>query len=215
MDTKFAKSKNAWKVLSTLIYKSITQEKLSCEEAVDLLVLPDMYFGKSEDMELPIKTLMTIIMILMGRVKFSSSDLKEKIFLCEKMVLARFFDGKKLSEMIKMLKTMSKNPDIARKLEEYGPGFDDIYLNGIADGRVDGRLRELLMLNSSMLGDYFLKVLIMRLSLEALVFPYKNLKKLKMNFKTPYLEFYYFSIFVHHSQVIQTSHHQHVFQQIF
>lgn len=39
VNTKFAKSKNAWKVLSTLIYKSVTQEELSWEEAVDLLVV--------------------------------------------------------------------------------------------------------------------------------------------------------------------------------
>lgn len=135
--TKFAKSKDAWKVLSSLIYKSVTQEELSWEEAVDLLVVPDMYFGKNNGMELPIKQLMRMIIDLMGSVKFPSSDLKEKIFLCEKMVLARFFTGIELKEMIKMLKTASKNPDIARKVEEYGPGFADIYLYGIADAKID------------------------------------------------------------------------------
>ena len=96
-----------------------------------------MCFGKNKDMELPIKQLMTMVIDLMGNVKFPSSDLKEKIFLCEKMVLARFFTGIELEGMIKMLKTASKNPDIARKVEEYGPGFADIYLYGIADGRAE------------------------------------------------------------------------------
>ena len=96
-----------------------------------------MCFGKNKDRELPIKQLMTMVIDLMGNVKFPSSDLKEKIFLCEKMVLARFFTGIELEGMIKMLKTASKNPDIARKVEEYGPGFADIYLYGIADGRAE------------------------------------------------------------------------------
>ena len=30
-----------------------------------------------------------------------------------------------------------KNPDIARKVEEYGPGFADIYLYGIADAKLE------------------------------------------------------------------------------
>ena len=140
VNTKFAKSRNAWKVLSTLTCKSFTQEELSWEEAVNLLVLPDMYFGNDKDMELPIKILMKMIIVLMGNVKFPSSDLKKKIFICEKMVLARFFSGIELSEMIKMLKTASKNPEIARKIEEYGPGFDEIYLNGRADERAEVKL---------------------------------------------------------------------------
>ena len=140
VNTKFAKSDDAWKVLSTLIYKSVTQEELSWKEAVDLLVVPDMCFGKNKDMGLPIKQLMTMVIDLMGNVKFSSSDLKEKIFLCEKMVLARFFTGIELKGMIKMLKTASNNPDIARKVEEYGPGFADIYLYGRVDERAELKL---------------------------------------------------------------------------
>lgn len=96
-----------------------------------------MCFGKNKSIELPIKQLMTMGIDLLGTVKFPSSDLKEKIFLCEKMVLARFFSGIELKGMIEMLKTASKNPDIARKVEEYGPGFADIYLYGIADGRAE------------------------------------------------------------------------------
>ncbi len=134
VDVKFAKSKNAWKVLSTLVYKSVTQEELTCMEAVDLLVLSDMYMGKGENMELPIRIFMTMIIVLMGNIEYPSPDLKEKIFLCEKMVLARFFTGEELIEMIDMLKSVSKNPEIARKIKEYGPGYDGIYLDGRADG---------------------------------------------------------------------------------
>lgn len=103
-------------------------------EAVDLLVLPDMYMGKGENMELPIRIFMTMIIVLMGNVEYPSPNLKEKIFLCEKMVLARFFTGEELIEMIDMLKSVSKNPEIARKIKEYGPGYDGIYLDGRADG---------------------------------------------------------------------------------
>ena len=133
VDVKFAKSKNAWKVLSTLVYKSVIQEELTCMGAVYLLVLPDMYMGKGENMELPIRIFMTMVIDLMGNVEYPSPDLKEKIFLCEKMVLARFFTGEELIEMIDMLKSVSKNPEIARKIKEYGPGYDGIYLDAIFD----------------------------------------------------------------------------------
>ena len=56
------------------------------------------------------------------------------------MVLARFFTDEELSEMVDMLKTVSKNPEIVRKMEEYGPGYDGIYLDGRADGFSDGKL---------------------------------------------------------------------------
>jgi hypothetical protein len=135
---KFAKSKNAWKVLNILTYKSFTQEKLSYDEAVDLLVLPDMYMGKNETMKMPIKQFMTMGIVLMGSVKFPSSDLRKKVFVCEKLVLARFFSDDELVVMVDMLKTVSRDSEIARKIEEYGPGYDEIYMSGIADGMSKG-----------------------------------------------------------------------------
>jgi hypothetical protein len=145
VDVKFAKSKNAWKVLSTLVYKSVIQEELTYMEAVDLLVLPDMYMGRGENMELPIRIFMKIVIDLMGNVNYPSPDLKEKIFLREKKVLARFFAGEELSEMSDMLKSVSKNPEIARKIEEYGPGYDGIYLDGRFDGKLDVARKLLVM----------------------------------------------------------------------
>lgn len=57
-DIIFTKEKNGWEVLSNLIYKIIIQEELSDDEAIDLLILPDM------DIELPIKALMSLICFL-------------------------------------------------------------------------------------------------------------------------------------------------------
>ena len=137
VDSKFAKCKDMWKVLNTLNHKSFTQKKLSNEEAVDLLVLPDMNMRKEEYKEIPIEELMRTVIVLMGNVKYPSFDLKEKIFICEIMVLARFFTGAKLIEMINMLKTAAKNPEIVQKMQEYGPGFHTIYLNGREDERIE------------------------------------------------------------------------------
>ena len=53
-DMFFTQERNGWEVLSTLIYKVFNQEELSDEEAIDLLILPDM------DIDMPIETLMKI-----------------------------------------------------------------------------------------------------------------------------------------------------------
>lgn len=54
--------------------------------------------GKKKNMEMPIKALMKMIIVLMGKVKFPSFDLKLNIFICQKMTLARFFTGDELKE---------------------------------------------------------------------------------------------------------------------
>ena len=38
----FTKNKDGWEVLNTSIYKVITQEEFSDDEAIDLVMLPDM-----------------------------------------------------------------------------------------------------------------------------------------------------------------------------
>ena len=53
-------------------------------------------------------------------------------------VLARFFKGDELKEMIEMLKTLTKNPEVERIVEKYGEGFDSIYFDGKADGFTEG-----------------------------------------------------------------------------
>lgn len=134
VETTFTKSKNAWKVLSSLIDKTIKQEELTVEESIDLLILPDMWMG--EKLKMPIKALASMIIVLMGLANIPD-ELKAKIALCEMRFLARFFDGEELSEMIGMLKTEMRNPKIARILEVYGPGFDVIYDDGVTDGKID------------------------------------------------------------------------------
>ena len=132
VNTLFTQNKNGWKVLSTLVYKTIIHKELSDEEAIDLLILPDM------DIKLPIRALMKIIIVLIGHANIPNKDLKRKITLCEVQVLARFFTDDDLSEMIEMLKTETKNPDIQAAIDKYGPGFDVIYIEGYADGKTEG-----------------------------------------------------------------------------
>lgn len=77
VDTIFIKQKDGWKVLNTLVYKIIIDEKLSDIDAIDLLLLPDM------DIDLPIKSLMSLICFLIGNANIPDIDFKKKICLCE------------------------------------------------------------------------------------------------------------------------------------
>lgn len=131
VDTIFTKQKDGWKVLNSLIYKTITQEELSDEDAIDLLLLPDM------DIEMPIKALMKMIIVIMGKVNIADVNFKEKLVLCEIQVLARFFKNDELSEMIEMLTTETKQSEVERIIEKYGQGFDVIYFDGKADGKLE------------------------------------------------------------------------------
>ena len=53
----FTKNKDGWEVLNTSIYKVITQEEFSDDEAIDLVMLPDM------SIKLPKKVLMRVYLL--------------------------------------------------------------------------------------------------------------------------------------------------------
>ena len=127
-DIIYTKKINGWEVLNKLIYKVITQEELSKREAIDLLILPDM------DIDLPQKTLMTVICFLIGRANISDENFKNDIVLCEKEVLKRFFDEDEMSEMVKMLRDDMENPKVAEIVSKYGRGYEEYYYDGIAEG---------------------------------------------------------------------------------
>ena len=127
----FTKNTDGGKVLSNLVYKVTIQEELSEDEAIDLLILPDM------DIEMPIKALMTSIIVLIGQAIFPNDNFKKKIILCEITVLARFFKDDELSEMVKMLKSLTSDPEVSRIVEKYGKGFDIIFFDGKAEGKLE------------------------------------------------------------------------------
>ena len=133
VDTIFTKNKDGWKVLNTIVYKTITQEELSDMEAIDLLILPDM------NIDIPIKSLMSMICYLIRNTNIPDADFKKKIILCEIRTLARFFKDDELSGMIEMLKTQTRNPEVQRIIEKYGEGFDTIYFDGKTDGKTEGK----------------------------------------------------------------------------
>ena len=54
------------------------------------------------------------------------------------MVLARFFKDDELKEMVDLLKTFTRHPEVERIIEKYGEGFDTIYFDGRADGYNEG-----------------------------------------------------------------------------
>ena len=135
VETIFIQQKDGMKVLNNLVYKTITYEKLSDTEAIDLIILPDM------DIDIPIKQLMKIICFLIANSNIPDDDFKKKIIQCEIMVLARFFKDDELREMIDLLKTFKRHPEVERIIEKYGEGFDTIYFNGRADGVDDGKIQ--------------------------------------------------------------------------
>ena len=132
VETIFIRKKDGRKILNNLIYKVITNEELSDTEAIDLIVLPDMYI------DIPNKQLMKMVCFLIANCNISDNDFKKKIILCEIKVLARFFKNDELKEMIELLKTLTKDPEVERIIKKYGEGFDSIYFDGKADGFDEG-----------------------------------------------------------------------------
>ena len=132
-ETIFLKEIDGQKVLSNLIHKTLLQEELSDDEAIELLLLPDM------EMNLPIKTLMKTICHLIGQAKIPDDDFRRKIIDCEKFFLARFFIDDELEEMIELLKTETKRAEYKNSDPEYGDLFAELYSDGVIDGRADGR----------------------------------------------------------------------------
>ena len=123
----FIKKKDGQKVLSTLTHKVLNNEELSDDDAIDLLLLPDM------DIDLPIKTLMKRICYLIGHANIPDVDFKRDIIVCETYVLARFFRDDELLELIELLKTGTINPKYEHLIQEFGAGFEVIY----TDARLD------------------------------------------------------------------------------
>ncbi|MBQ8017426.1 MAG: hypothetical protein IJ258_04885 [Methanobrevibacter sp.] len=86
----FTKNRDGWEVLNRLIYKVITQEELSDDEAIDLLMLPDM------EIELPKKVLMRVICFLISNSIISDLNFKNDLKDCLIQVLKRFFEKKRI-----------------------------------------------------------------------------------------------------------------------
>ncbi len=127
----FTKNKDGWEVLNTSIYKVITQEEFSDDEAIDLVMLPDM------SINLPKKVLMMVICFLINNANIPDKNFKNDIFDCEIQVLKRFFEKEELSEMVEMLKLESENPERMRIIEKYGQGYDLFYFDGKYDARLE------------------------------------------------------------------------------
>ena len=128
----FIKEKDGQKVLSTIIQKVLLNEELSDDDAIELLLLPDM------DIEVPIKTLMKTICYLIGLANIPDDDFKRRIIACERIILARFFKGDEFTEMVNLLKTETKYENID---SEFGEVFEARYYDGITDGMAKGILQ--------------------------------------------------------------------------
>ena len=60
------------------------------------------------------------------------------MFVCEVMMLKRFFKHEKVVSMIEMMKTKMKDEELVNTLKQYGPGLDYIYLEGMEKGESNG-----------------------------------------------------------------------------
>ena len=121
----FIKQKDGEKVLRTIIQKILLNEELSDDDAIELLLLPDM------NISLPIKTLMKSICYLIGQANIPDDDFKRRIIACERIILARFFKGDEFTEMVNLLKTETKYENLD---SEFGEVFEARYYDGRADG---------------------------------------------------------------------------------
>ena len=66
------------------------------------------------NIEIPIKELMSKIIVLIGKLNFQSPELKEKTIKCTYVFLKRFFRNKEFDEMINMLKSEVKDPKLLK-----------------------------------------------------------------------------------------------------
>lgn len=130
-ETIFTKNRNGWEVLNTSINKVIIQEEFCDDEAIDLLMLPDM------TIDLPINVLMKAICVLINHAVIPDKNFKNDIINCEIQVLKRFFDGDELSGMVKMLRLESENPERMRIIEKYGQGYDLLYFDAQYETRLE------------------------------------------------------------------------------
>ena len=87
---------------------------------------------------MPIKELMSKIIVLIGKLNFKSAELREKTIKCTCVFLKRFFRDEELDEMINMLRSEVKDPKVAQIIEKFGPGLDVYYLGGKQDGYAEG-----------------------------------------------------------------------------
>ena len=130
-DMFFTQERDGWEVLSTSIYKVFNQEEFSDDEAIDLLVLPDM------DINMSVKTLMKSICFLIVHANIPDKDFKNDVLICEMVVLKRFFNKKEWLEMVKMIRYESDNPERVAVIEKYGMGFDLIYFDGKLQSKIE------------------------------------------------------------------------------
>lgn len=146
-DMFFTQERNGWEVLSTSIYKVHNRIELSDDEAIDLLILPDM------DIDMSIRTLMKFICFLIVHANIPDENFKRDIVFCEMMVLKRFFNREEWMEMVKMLSYKSKDPKLDAIIAEYGMGFDLIYLDGKDAGFNEGELKAKMDMAQNLLAE--------------------------------------------------------------
>ena len=127
----FLKDKDGQKDLSNLITKTITQDELSNNECINLLLLPDM------DIEMPTDALMSMICYIVINANVSKK-MQTKLILAENSVLARFYNENELEEKVDMLIEQTKNTDAQSTIEKFGYGFY-LYNDGFYDGKNEGR----------------------------------------------------------------------------
>ena len=112
------------KILNTLLDKCETQEMFTDDDEVSLLILQDT------DISIHAHVLMEICCEILVNANISTDSL-EDMFVCEVMMLKRFFKHEKVVSMIEMMKTKMKDEELVNTLKQYGPGLDYIYLEGM------------------------------------------------------------------------------------
>lgn len=130
MDVFYTKNIDGAKVLSTLKDKVKKQVELTDDDQAALLLLSD------SDIDMPVKQLMIEIAYIIHNANISL-EVYEDLIACYIRSFKRFFEGDELSEMLGLLQKETEDEKIAAIVEQYGLGFDEVYKDGIYDGKLE------------------------------------------------------------------------------
>ena len=109
--------------------------------------------------EVSVYYLVPLVIRLFGQAVIPDFEFKKRIFLSLVRLLQRFYAGDELKEMIRMLKSVTKDPKVKSIIEQYGLGFDEIYYDGKEDGFDNAKLEDVRgMLSEGISDEIILRV---------------------------------------------------------
>ena len=133
-DFFFTKNLKAGEIIKTVKYKNENNIALTDDEAIDLLIAPDM----THDYE--IRELLKITTTLLVKAKIPDKNFHKDLIDCQRKVLKRFLNTDERKEIENMINIKAKAKELG--IEPNVTGFEEAmaleYLDGKRDGEVIG-----------------------------------------------------------------------------